>query len=233
MYDVMIRGIRVMSDFRKSWTIVAFAAIGFICGTGLESARVNAKSKEPLRDEIVGRCITIVDEKGTKRAAFGIMPDGILRLELRDQAGEVRTWATPDLVGTPGIAIVGKPEKPLIELGSLNEKIPILVLRDSSGARRIGAAVGADGTASLLLSNAHGKTRCELTVNKSGEPRIVVKDARAKHRATVSVQPDGTAALDFWDANGRVRLTAQIDANGQPTIVAWDPNGKVLWSAPK
>lgn len=237
MYKLCAKLAAMARIFRRNTRIVPLSALVLVAalaafGWANEAPQPPQEEKKTVSEEIRTRRLVIVDHNGEVRGAFGIMPDGESRLELRDKQSQVRTWLGQEAAGLPSLAVIGSDDKPLIELGSVEGKAPVFVLRDSAGKRRVAFGVDLTDSTFFMVNDNYGKKRCLISIDKKGPTQLTLFDTSAEPRASVSVEKNGTSGLDLFDADGRPCVTIQVDDKGKPALVAFDSQGKAIWSVP-
>jgi hypothetical protein len=138
------------------------------------------------------------------------------RFNLLDENGKTRAFLATNKDGTL-LAMVGSDGKRRVCLAVANDE-PGLALYDADGKLRASLTLLKDGP-TLALSDDNGKPRDVLATNKDG-PMLTLLDGNGKNRACLGINktttPDG-----------------KVITYPESSLLLFDPNGKVIWEAPR
>jgi hypothetical protein len=178
--------------YRRLWmaTVIGFA---IILGLGAALVMVTGRHGLPgqVADVIEARQFQIRDAEGTVRGAWGIAPDGALRLTLLAPNSKAAVTMTVLKGGAPG-----------------------LTFSDTSGRARGVLALLPDETLSLTFADRSGMTRSVLGLNPEGSATLVFADRTGITRAGLGVDSRGSGTFTLMDRKG-----AQVGESDAPTAV--------------
>lgn len=187
-------------------------------------------SDSPVSREVRAQRYVVVDEGGNERAEFGVLPDGSARLIVWNKSKEFAASVGVDDFGMPHLAF-GRPDRPpLVDIGILDKRSPVLIMRDARGKRRLGIVVTDVGTVSVGVYDKRGRNRCNLFMDNDGRPTLTLSDDKGTIRARLMIDTDGSSALDLFDRAARARVVLQVDADGEPGIAILNADGQGGWS---
>jgi hypothetical protein len=222
----------IWSNSAKLLVVVLLVALAALGWTGEPKPRPIDVRDKHVSEEIRAKRISIIDSDGKDRASVGVEKDGAVRFVLRDKKGEARSWLSDELVAAPAFGVIGAQEQPLVELGSVDGRLPVLVMRDSAGKRRLALTARKTGGMILALNGRQGERRCTVAVGDDDAPELTLFDTAGQPRASIGARADGTCALDLFDGQGRPRISVHVAKGGEPKLLTFDSEGAMTWSEP-
>jgi hypothetical protein len=141
--------------------------------------------------------VSLLDEKGSRRATLGLDSGGSPGLALLDGNGEKRAW----LHLYPGEA-------------------RLLLAGEKSRGRAV-LTVQFDGNSGLLLGDGKGNLRASVgsssLLSPDSGPGLILYDEKGSRRAGLRVVPDGGPILELLDSSGRIIFHAPAAPKALPT----------------
>jgi len=181
------------------------------------------------------------DAAGNVRARLGLTPDGpILTLWNADGRPQVMMYVNEDGPRLVLSSVRTDPNAPAWERYSsaeaslhIGDDGPVLTLSDSVGKPRARLSV-VKNSPSLELLDKWGKALVTLHVGSGGPVATIMSNwsgGSPTSRAVLNMGPEGPN-LAVSDAAGKPRAALRVGKDGVSLKLS-DPNGNVLWSAPK
>lgn len=127
-----------------------------------------------------GPALTLLDEKGSRRAAVSLTGQGETSLSFYDNSDKMHASLTVLPDGNAGLFLLDKTEKPRMAARLRADGSPVFVLSDSDGKQRALLDVPADKSASLSLKSRSEKGGIGLVVAPDDNPIAVLKDKDGK-----------------------------------------------------
>ena len=157
--------------------------------------------------------------------------------------GQAKATA-PKVVRAQRFELVDAQGRPRAMLGLGPDGSPALELTDEK--RQVRAALSlapAGGQPTLVLYDDNRKGRAALALTADGQPMLGLRDEKGDGRAVLIVLPDGRPLLGLYDENGKSRAalgatdlrdtrTGTAVKRPESSLVLFDPEGKIMWSAP-
>ena len=216
---------------RRNRLLLAGMMLSFVLLTVAMTAGVASRE-----DVVNAKQFNLLDDNGKTRAVLKVK-DGP-GLALYDANGKPRVILAVDEDG-PKLNLFDENEKTRAALGVGKDWVQ-LKLYDENGKFRIALSVNKEGPG-LDLIHENGKCRASLSVLKDG-PALDLLDENGKPRASLDVDKNGPG-LNLFDKNDKGRAVLGISQTTTPdgkvitypesSLLLFDPNGNVIWMAPR
>ena len=159
-------------------------------------------------DELVG--YRIFDKNHNQRFETGFYPDGEMRLDFEDGNGIQQISLKTDAEHDSALSFLNKNEKTRLTLGSDAHEVSGMNIYDVEGRRRLTAVVGGpQGGLGIEVYN----ERTERIINLGNKDRA--------------------HGLSLFDGQGKPRFGVGVFDEGQANLNFRDPEGKLIYVAPK
>jgi hypothetical protein len=200
--------------YRRLW-IATVLVLAILLGLGASLVIVGKRHALPgqVADVVEAHQFQIRDAEGNARGAWGIDPDGALRLTLLAPNSKAAVTMTVLKGGAPG-----------------------LTFSDTSGKARGVLALLPDETLSLTFADRNGMTRSVLGLNPEGSATLVFADKTGMTRAGLGVDSRGSGTFTLMDRKGgqvesdspaaEPEQSADTDQAPVPTRAPTPPSGR-------
>jgi hypothetical protein len=181
--------------YRRLW-IATVLVLAILLGLGAAVVIMAGRHTLPgqVADVVEAHQFQIRDAEGNARGAWGIDPDGALRLTLLAPNSKAAVTMTVLKGGAPG-----------------------LTFSDTSGKARGVLALLPDETLSLTFADRSGMTRSVLGLNPEGSATLVFADKTGMTRAGLGVDSRGSGTFTLMDRKGgQVESEAPAAEPAQP-----------------
>jgi hypothetical protein len=176
--------------YRRLW-IATVIVLAILLGLGAAVVIMAGKHTLPgqVADLVEAHQFQIRDAEGNARGAWGIDPDGALRLTLLAPNSKAAVTMTVLKGGAPGLTFSDTSGKARGVLALLPDETLSLTFADRSGMTRSVLGLNPEGSATLVFADKTGMTRAGLGVDSRGSGTFTLMDRKGGQ-----VEPEASAA---------------------------------------
>ena len=201
---------------------------GLLSSTMLQGHPVLAEQALPTT--VTAQEFRVVERDGTLRTIIGMQPDGTSGATFYDPHGNIRAEIGVNAAGVSELALYdqhGKQRKP--------ESFAFMFVLPNGGPRL--SLIG--DAANLTIASERRAGYATLKIEPDNNP-VLSLEGENKGAALLTMLQDGSPSLTLYDPEGYRRAALEIKELRVPgkepmpksTLTLYDPNEKVIWSAP-
>jgi len=181
---------------------LSFIGIAVLLGLVVALVWVTARHGMPgsVAQEVVARQFVLRDQNGAIRGAWGMAPDGAVRLVLDDPAGRPRVKVSLLQDGTSGLSFSDSGGRPRAVFALLPDQTGSVAFADEAGKTRSVLGISADGSSNIVFADRTGSTRAGLGVDARGQSTFTLADRVSEATAPAVTESVGGEAADSHPA---------------------------------
>jgi len=202
---------------------------GLLSSTMLQGHPVLAEQVSPATT-VTAQEFRVVERDGTLRSIIGMQRDGTSGATFYDPRGNIRAEIGVTAAGVSELALYdqhGKQRKP--------ESFAYMFVLPNGGPRL--SLIG--DAANLTIASERRAGYATLKIEPDNNP-VLSLEGENKGAALLTMLQDGSPSLTLYDPEGYRRAALEIKEHRVPgnepmpksTLTLYDPNEKVIWSAP-